>query len=32
MSGRVRGLFAGDAFMALDVCDTCDYDGTLRGI
>ncbi len=29
MSGRVRGLFAGDAYMALEVCDTRDFDGTL---
>jgi hypothetical protein len=29
MSGRVRGLFAGDAYMALEVCDTREFDGTL---
>ena len=29
MSGRVRGLFAGDAYMVLEVCDTRDFDGTL---
>ena len=29
MSGRVRGLFAGDAYMALEVCDTGDFEGTL---
>jgi hypothetical protein len=27
--GRVRGLFAGDAYMALEVCDIRDFDGTL---
>jgi hypothetical protein len=26
---RVRGLFAGNAFVALEVCDTRDFDGTL---
>jgi hypothetical protein len=29
MSGWVRGFFAGDAYMALEVCDTRDFDGTL---
>ncbi len=29
MSGRVRDLFAGDAIVALEVCDTRDFDGTL---
>ena len=29
MSGWVRGLCAGDACMALKVCDTRDFDGTL---
>jgi hypothetical protein len=26
----VRGFFAGDAFMAMAVCDARDFDGTLR--
>ena len=25
----MRGLLAGDAFMALEVCDTLDFDGSL---
>jgi hypothetical protein len=29
MSGRVRGLSPGDAHMALEVCDTRDFGGTL---
>src|SRR5208337_1386853 len=29
MSGRVRGLFAGDTFMAMDVCEIGDSDGAL---
>ena len=32
MSGRVRGFFAGYAFMALEICDTRNFDGTLAGI
>jgi len=27
----VRGLVARDAFMALEVCDSRDFDGALRG-
>jgi hypothetical protein len=29
MSGRVRGLFAGDAFIALEVCVIRHLDGAL---
>jgi hypothetical protein len=28
--GQVRGFFAGDAFMAMEVCDARDFDGILR--
>jgi hypothetical protein len=27
----VRGLFTDDAYMALEVCDTRDFNGTLAG-
>ncbi len=30
-AGRMRGLFVGDAYMALEVCDTRDFDETLEG-
>jgi hypothetical protein len=29
MSGRVRGLFVGDAYMALEVRDTRNFGGAL---